>query len=157
MEMPRTRAHIEAELNALRPYDCNNWNTAADGMRRLHVLLPELVVATECHDAIETILELIERLSDTPDLVQCELGTPGPMVHALEGLGGHEPQLIESVLRFPTPLTVWMVNRVMNALDKSDARWARFLHLLKQSAASPNAAPQAREDAMEFVRFQETR
>ena len=125
-------------------------------MERLRVLLPELVAVSAASEATRTILKLIERLSDTPDLGECELGTPGPMVHELEGLAAYEPQLIESVARFPTPLTIWMVNRLMNTLDKNDERWARLLDLLKQSAVAKRAAPGAREEADDFVLYQET-
>lgn len=153
--MQRTRIEVEAELDKLQPHDFNNWNTAANGMERLRVLLPELVGASAPGEAAQAILRLIERLSDTPDLGDCELGTPGPMVHELEKLGGYEPQLIESVTRFPTPLTVWMANRLMNGLDKDDERWTRLLEVLKQSAVAANSAPGAREDAKWFVVYQE--
>ena len=155
--MPKTRAEIEAELDELQPKDFNNWNTAANGMERLHALLPALVAVSTPGAATLTILKLMERLSDTPDLSDCELGTPGPMVHELEKLAGYETQLLESVTRFPTPLTIWMVNRIMNALDKDDERWAGLLALLKRSVAATNAAPGAREEAKRFVMYQEIR
>jgi hypothetical protein len=154
--MSKTRAEIEAELDQLQPYDFNNWNTSATGMERLYALLPELIRVSPRSDAILTILKLIERLSDTPDLGDCQLGTPGPMVHGLEQLPGYEPQLIESVARFPTPLTVWMVNRIMNTLERNDARWIRLLDVLRRAAAATNSALGAPEQAKDFARYQET-
>lgn len=154
--MQRSRVEVEAELDRLGPHDFSMSNRLAKGMERLRVLLPELVAVSAPSEATRTILKLIERLSDAPDLGECELGTPGPMVHELEGLAGYEHQLIESVARFPTPLTVWMVNRLMNSLDKRDERWARLLDLLKQAALATRAARGAREDAKDFVLYQET-
>lgn len=154
--MSKTRAEIEAELDRLQPYDFNNWNTSATGMERLHALLPELIRVSPRGDAILTIFKLIERLSDTPDLGDCELGTPGPMVHELEKLPEYEPQLIESVARFPTPLTVWMVNRIMSKLEKDDARWIRLLDVLRRAAAAANSALGAPKQANDFVWYQET-
>jgi hypothetical protein len=151
--MSRTRAEIEAELDQLRSNDFNNWNTSGTGLQRLYVLLPELARVSTPRDATLTILKLIERLSDTPDLGDCELGTPGPMVHELEKLAGYEPQLIESVDRFPTYHTVWMVNRIMNTLDKDD-HWAQLLDVLKRAAVAARAAPGARENARRFIRHQ---
>ena len=154
--MQKTKAEIEVELNGLKPNDFNNLDETANGMERLRVLLPELVAVAPPSEAALTILKLIERLSDTPDLLDCELGTPGPMVHELEKLPGYEPQLIESVARFPTPLTVWMVNRIMNTLEKDDARWIRLLDVLRRAAVATNSALGAAEEAKDFARYQET-
>jgi hypothetical protein len=155
--MPKTRAEIEAELDELQPKDFNNRNTAANGMERLDALLPALVAVSTPGAATLTILKLMERLSNTPDLGDCEFGTPGPMVHELEKLVGYEPQLIESVTRFPTPLTIWMVNRIMNTLDKDDEHWVRLLELLRRSVVATNAALGAQEEAKQYVMYQETR
>jgi hypothetical protein len=155
--MERTRAELEAELDELQPDDFSNRNAGANGMQRLHVLLPGLAAVSRPKEAALAILKLIERLSDTPDLGDCELGTPGPLVHELEKLTGYEPQLIESVIRFPTPLTIWMLNRVMNTLETNDESWVRLLEVLKGAAVATNAAPGAREEARQFVQYQETR
>jgi hypothetical protein len=55
-------------------------------MEHLRVLLPELVRFSVPEEGSKTILKLIKRLSNTPDLHDCELGVPGPMVHELERL-----------------------------------------------------------------------
>lgn len=155
--MHEGKTELEAELDKLQPDDFNRRNAAANGMERLHTLLPALVAISTPKEAAQTILNLLERLSDTPNLDDCALGSPGPLVHELEKLPGYEPQLIESVSRFPTPLTIWMVNRAMNALDQHDERWDQLLAVLKQAAVVRNAAPGAREEAMQFVLFQEAR
>jgi hypothetical protein len=155
--MPRTRVEVEAELDRLQPRDFNDRNSGADGLERLHALIPEFVSVSEPEDASRTILGLVERLSDSQEIDPAgDLGTPGPMVHALEKLRGYEPLLIESVQRFPTPLTVWMVNRIMNTLEKGSDRWAQLLELLKRSAVAVRAAPGARESAEDFILYQES-
>jgi hypothetical protein len=151
------KTELEAELEKLQSDDFNTRTTTAKGMQRLRALLPALVAISTPEESAQAILNLLERLSDTPDLDDCELGTPGPMVHELEKLPGYEPQLIESVSRFPTPLTLWMVNRLMNALDKHHERWDQLLAVLKQAEVARNSAPGAREEAKQFVLFQEAR
>jgi hypothetical protein len=154
--MRKSRAELEAELRKLQPDDFSARNSAMS-LQRLHELLPALVAISAPEEAALTILNLVERLSDTPNPEDYELGTPGPMVHKLEKLPGYERQLVESVSRFPTPLTIWMVNRLMNSLDKRDRHWGKLLAVLKQVEVATNAATGAREEAKQFVLFQEAR
>ncbi len=98
--------------------------------------------------AIRTLFAVIESMPDT------DMGHPGPLVHALEKMRGHyEHQLVESIKRRPTFLTVWMVNRILNAT--SDVEQRRFYLDLLQFAAEHAAAPEsARREARYFIKYQ---
>lgn len=98
---------------------------------RLTPLAPELR-----SPVVSAIFRLIERYPEA------ELGSPGPLVHVLESIPGYEPFLRDSVLRQPTDLNVWMVNRILNSEIPSEARsnWIAVLEtVLKHSLASREA------------------
>jgi hypothetical protein len=61
-----------------------------------------------------------------------DLGSPGPLVHAIESLGvpAYEAQLLDSVHRRPTYLNLWMVNRILNVASADESRRAALLSLL---------------------------
>jgi len=83
-----------------------------------------------------------------------DLGSPGPLVHTLERMRGHyESELVESVRRRPTPLAVWMVNRVLNATRAPEQRQI-YLDLLRIVAEHPTASDKAQEEARRFIEHQ---
>ena len=60
--------------------------------------------------ACEALLRVLER---HPYL---EFGTPGQVVHTLEGYRGqYEALLLASLDRRPTVMTTWLLNRLLNA------------------------------------------
>jgi hypothetical protein len=85
-------------------------------------------------ESIEPILRFIE---DHPSL---DYGTPGPLVHFIEGfyLKGYEEKLIESVGRKPTMLTVWMLNRVLNGTEEPVKRQL-LVRAMRQAAGNSKA------------------
>jgi hypothetical protein len=92
------------------------------------------------------MFDLIERLDDV------DLGSPGPLVHALESTGtAYERSLEASLRRKPAPLSVWMVNRILNT-DRADRR--SWLDLLAMAAAHPLASKATRADVQDFLAFQ---
>ena len=81
-----------------------------------------------------------------------DLGTPGPLVHTLEAWrGSYEPLLAESVRRKPTPLSVWMVNRILNAQPPDAESW---LALLWSVADLPAASAATKAQAEQFIKYQ---
>ena len=99
------------------------------------------------HALIPAIFALMERLPGTV------LGTPGPLVHELERMGGYEVQLRESVFRQPSFLSVWMVNRILN-VENDKATRESWIHLLEIAAAHPRAPHSVRENAAAFIHRQ---
>jgi hypothetical protein len=87
-------------------------------------------------------------------LDEADLGSPGPIVHTLEAWDGYRMPLTESLRRKPTPLTVWMANRVLNSDPPDIPHW---LALLRNAASHPAASSQAQVDARDFLEYQTTR
>jgi hypothetical protein len=100
--------------------------------------------------AISELFAVMERLPDS------DLGTPGPLVHTLERLKGYEEELISSVRRLPTPLAVWMLNRILNTPLPRDQR-AHYLQLLQHAARHPTAPSEATSSAEDFIERQNER
>ena len=143
--MKRDRATVEAELRALCAADFEEGDPAATGMERLYRLCDELSAVCTTKEAAPVLFALAERLEEA------YLGSPGPVVHALEQMSGYEPYLRESLLRKPTSVTVGMANRLANA-----RRWDResWVQIMETVAASPRARPEVRESASQFARRQ---
>jgi hypothetical protein len=91
----------------------------------------------------------MERLDDA------DLGTPGPLVHTLESWPGrYETLFMDSVKRKPLPLTVWMVNRILNAHPPKSEQW---LELLRRSQIHPLASASTKLDVARFLEHQAKR
>jgi len=69
-----------------------------------------------------------------------DYGTPGPLVHFLEGFygAGYEAELISSVQRRPTPQTAWMLNRMINGTRIPEAT-KHFVAVMEQAIQNPLA------------------
>jgi hypothetical protein len=80
--------------------------------------------------AFRALFDLLERYPDA------DFGSPGPIVHFLEQFfrDGYEDQLIASVRRRPTSLTLWMLNRLVNGT--SGAEQERYLDELRRIEAA---------------------
>ena len=152
--MSRTLQEIESDLNLLMPHDFNMNFVEANGLERLNALVKELAELNEPEKIQEILFLAIERLSNTNEIdPRFDLGTPGSFVHALEKLPNYSKQLIVSIRRYPTPLTVWMINRILNAL-KADEERRFWLNLLQESINHPLATSFVKEEAQQFVNFQ---
>jgi len=85
--------------------------------------------------ALPAMFSLMERCPEG------DLGSPGPMVHAIESLGieAYQAQLEQSVHRRPMYLNLWMVNRILNTISDPPQRqrWIELLHAVK---SNPDAA-----------------
>lgn len=97
--------------------------------------------------AVPAMLRLIERSADA------EFGSPGPLVHELESIPGYKALLFESLQRQPEGLTVWMVNRILNA-ELAPGMRARLLAILAEVLRHPNASNGTKEAVTEFLDFQ---
>jgi hypothetical protein len=131
---------VIAELGTLVPTDeAENVGQLYEILDRLRSLSPDLR-----SPVIPALLGLIERHPEA------ELGSPGPLVHELEAIPGYEPLLRDSVLRQPTDLSIWMVNRILNSEISSDARscWRQVLQMV---LTHPLASKEARRTASDFL------
>ena len=138
---------LEDIVSGLRALKADDF---ADGMPDALYELTDAVKALQSPEAaIPDLFLLMERLYD------CDLGSPGPIVHTLESLD-YESELVASIRRRPTALTVWMVNRSLNSSLPPERRQFYldlFAHVLKH----PDADDVARDLANDFIEFQKTR
>ena len=97
--------------------------------------------------ACQAILSVLERHPHV------DFGTPGQLVHALESYRGHYETLLQASLdRQPTALTIWLLNRVINAAGPEKPLLLAHLRRLR---GHPRADAQAQAAIEEFYRFQE--
>jgi hypothetical protein len=142
--MPRRVEEVAADLEAIQPehFDCD----CADGLERLDRLCDEMHAIGDARACAPILFHTIERLDGV------DLGVPGPLVHTLERWRGeYEPFLAESVHRRPTPLSVWMVNRLLNARPPDAGAW---LDLLRSAAGHPLVSEEAKTAAAGFLEYQ---
>jgi hypothetical protein len=146
--MPRTFEQIVSDLAALKPEDFDLMRPDSDGSERLNALTDELMTLPQPERAIRPMFDVMERMPES------DLGSPGPLVHTLEQMRGHyESELAESIKRRPTPLAVWMVNRILNATRSPEQR-KFYIDLLRFAAQHPAAPESARHQAERFIEYQ---
>lgn len=140
---------IIAGLRTLRPSDFDYSNMEARGCERLSELTDALIAMSEGppEAAIPELFRVMERMPDA------DLGSPGPLVHTLEKLKGYETELVRSVHRSPSLLSVWMINRILNTDVPNDLRQS-YMSLLSQAANRPDVPKTVRDDARGFLEFQ---
>jgi hypothetical protein len=124
-------------------FDCNN--IEARGWERLSELTDALM-ATPGGPAEAAIPELFIVMERMP---AADLGSLGPLVHTLEALKGYEKELIRSVGRCPSLLSVWMINRILNTDLPSDIRQS-YISLLHEAATRPDVPKAVRDHARDF-------
>lgn len=146
--MPRTFEQVMADFAALQPSDFDN---EAAGVCKLYELTDELMALPQPERAIPALFDVMERMPDV------EMGTPGPLVQTLEQMRGcYERELVESIKRQPTDLTVWMVNRILNVTRDQEQR-EFYMDLLRFAAEHPAAREFTRDRAHEHIKYQTTR
>ncbi|MFC4323284.1 hypothetical protein [Litchfieldia salsa] len=99
-------------------------------------------------DAVEHVLNLIEQ---NPDI---DFGSPGPLVHFVEQFygNGYEDKLVQSIERFPTSHTVWMLNRIINDSEGEKKEKKKFyLNVLQNVLHSHNCSDELRSITNEFL------
>jgi hypothetical protein len=139
--MKRGIEALAAELAALEHEDFD----LGDAHLRLNSLCDEFASVGEVATVAPVMFRFMERMPGA------DLGSPGPLVHTLEAMGGYEPFLRESVLENPTQLTLWMVNRIANARRSDWESWVAVLNLVAQN---PRFAPGICEQARHFLEVQ---
>jgi hypothetical protein len=141
----RILAEIAADLAALAPSDFDLDTVDANGADRLNAICTEVAVRDDPQHLAPLLYSVMERLDET------DLGSPGPLVHTLEAWNGYRSLLAASLRRKPSPLTVWMANRVLNTDPPDAPEWPE---LLRRATAHPADCPQAQADARDFLEYQ---
>ncbi|WP_433352946.1 hypothetical protein ACQPYV_21155 [Micromonospora saelicesensis] len=146
--MRRNLTEVAADLQALDVLDFDVMQLDASGSDQLGAICRELAERDDPQQWAPLLYAFMERLD------AADLGSPGPLVHTLETWPGYRPLLAESLRRKPTPLTVWMANRVLNGNPPDAPQW---LQLLQEATSHPMASPQVQADARDFLTYQATR
>jgi len=120
---------------------------STETVARLHELLRPLRAMPDSGRAVRALYGVLERFPDA------DLGSPGPIVHALERVRGYETELRQSLVRLPTSYTLWMCNRVLNASTDPQEEDA-WMAALEAAASHPLASESAHADAISFLAFQ---
>lgn len=94
-------------------------------------------------------IELVLRFMEVNPAV--DFGTPGPLVHFVERFQGrgYEEALAQSIHRRPTAHTLWMLNRLINAVHAGDMR-QKWVALMKSAITNPAAYDDAVQRAKYF-------
>ena len=137
--------NVSRVLASLQPADFDLRNGDANGIETLYAVGDE-IEAKKLSAWFEDVFRFMERLE------ACDLGSPGPLVHALESIGGYEDALFASLSRKPTPLTLWMLNRIINGAAGADK--AELIQKLQACADHDKASEMARQEARDFLEFQ---
>ena len=136
-------------LRTLRPSDFDYGNMEARGWERLSELTDALMAmpAGPPETAIPELFSVMERMPEV------DLGSPGPIVHTLETLKGYEAELMRSVRRSPSLLSLWMINRILNTDLPNNIRQS-YMSVLSQAANRPDVSKTIRDDARNFFELQ---
>jgi len=146
--MPRSFDQILADFAALKLSDFDDEQA---GINKLNGLTAELMTSPQPERAIPAIFAVMERMPDT------HMGTPGPLVHTLEQMSGlYERELVESIKRQPADLSVWMVNRILNA-ERDQEQRQFYMDLLRFAAEHPKASDFVRQEVDSFIQHQSRR
>ena len=138
-----TISAITDELNHL---PISNFEDYAQ-LDRLAELTDLLAQNPDGYQACGALLALAERHP------QVEFGVPGPLVHTLETYRSHyENLLLASLERRPTTTTIWLLNRLLNAMEGPGKQ--TLTAKLESLLTHPAADAQAQAAAQDFYRFQ---
>jgi hypothetical protein len=139
---------LDAAIADLSSFEASEWE--GENEERLRRIIDSVDLKSNREALIPVLFRLVERNAEAL------LGSPGPIVHSLEAVGGYEAELRESLHRRPTPLTVWMVNRLLNSdLPTDERRW--WLGDLRRVLEHATATAAAKEDAAHFIEYQARR
>ncbi|HEY7544073.1 MAG TPA: hypothetical protein VID27_04280, partial [Blastocatellia bacterium] len=146
-----TLEQIIAELASLEAEDFDYEKPGSDGIERLDSLMDDLLFLPQPERAIRAIFDVMERMPEV------DLGSPRALVHTLESMRGqYEQELVNSIKRIPTSLSVWMINRIINSTTLPENR-EFWMDLLKLASEHPKTMEIVRMEAQDFIRYQNER
>jgi hypothetical protein len=80
-----------------------------------------------------------------------DLGTPGSLVHFLESAyPSYTDELLASIARRPTDLTLWMANRILNGKPTPELK-AGLIRALREAGARSDVSEVVRNSAVHFL------
>jgi hypothetical protein len=143
--MSRSVRQLIAEIESYEP----TGDETAD-VNQLYAITYGFEELVDLHLVLPTVLGAMERFPDA------WWGNPGPLVHlveyayTIERLPAYINQLAESILRIPTPTTLWMVNRLLNSNLKLEQRTA-LIDVLRVATEHSIASNESRSQARAYL------
>ena len=138
-------------IHEIEPYiqTAEEADDASDYLEPISEIVDELIELENNFDAIQPILELIER---SPDI---DYGGPGPLGHFLErhSKKGYEELLLKSIDRKPTIYTLDLLHRLVT--DKENPNHKTYLDLMIKVSLSTNYPEDIIESAKENLSYLE--
>ncbi len=122
--------------------DLQIFDTQGDYLLRLGKLTDEVLANEEPEKALDAMLGILERYPED------ELGSPGPLVHAIEQCIGYERNLLNSIEKQPSVLSVWMLCRLVR-----EEREVKYLEALRAVMKNPKAGEQVKEDVQILLSY----
>jgi hypothetical protein len=139
---------IVAHLEALEASSFGDANTGSNAQESLDRLCDELRTTNGADASAPALFGIMERLDGAG-------WEATGLVHRLElWRGVYERRLADSVRKKPTPPSVWMINRILNAHPPDAEDW---LTLLKNGADHPAASLTTKATALDFLKYQKRR
>lgn len=135
----RPIAAILHDIEKFQPTKCGNW-IALDG------LLQELWKEEAPDEALLPLFQLLERFPDDESA-----GVLWGVLHGIEAYSDYETELVNSLQRHPTDLTVTMAGRIANSGQKSIASQP-ITGIYQLVLNHPKASVEARETAQAFLK-----
>ena len=132
---------FEIELNKVK---FDEYDEADLGM--LYEFIERIEKLPNKRDAIPAIFNFMEESHDK------ELGSPGPLVHFVEEKNDYHKALKESLMRKPTVLTLWMVNRIINGVSESEK--LDWFSTLETVSSNESADDMAKAEAKRYLEYQ---
>ena len=133
---------LDALLASLADLRVEDFLRDSSGILALEGICAQLVALHPFKSWAPDIVRVMERLGDAVDL-----GSPGPIVHALEkNSPDHEPLLEASLHRRPTSLAVWMVDRILRTQPRGSTCWVGLLDSVNRNPCATLAAKESVED-----------
>jgi len=121
-----------------------------DELQKLDDSIQQLLASENSELGIDALLRVFERFPNKD-----AYGIFWSIVHGLESLPDYEEKLVESVRRQPSLFGLLMIERMLNA-GITQVRGVNLLSILKDVAADESQMDEIREDAREFVEWQES-
>lgn len=106
----------------------------------------------QTYNAFDYLTAIFNIMENNPEL---DYGMPGPVVHFMESYyrKGYEELLLNSIRRFPTVHTIWMLNRVIN--DPNLKNKEMYLNELKSCLNRDDISQAVRNDINDFLNYQQ--
>ncbi|WP_342644773.1 hypothetical protein [Mucilaginibacter sp. CSA2-8R] len=146
--MNRSTSTLIKIINNFKPF--NEDNSVDDHESFFYDITDELYANADGKIAISAVIKLIERYPNA------DFGSPGPLVHWLEKYPHqYESILYDSIKKCPVPLTIWMLNRIINA-ERDNLHYAILINLLTEVSEKEHVHQSAKDMAVQCLAYQNT-